>query len=106
MSTVSAHLIVAEDPRPFRVASYRLSWPDDPEAGLTYALKPDTAYIVGITRGRATSGTQILQAFQSVAETRRIKVIGVDFPTIGFWEKMLERKLIHDWGMEDPKLLL
>ena len=99
-------MIVQDDPPPYKTTSYTLSWSDDPEARLHYALKGDTAYVVHLQRGKVTSGAQILQAFQSIAESRRIKVIGVDFSTIGFWEKMLERKLVHDWGMENPKMLL
>ncbi len=102
----TAPSIVPDDPPPYKTPSFTLSWPDDPEARLHYALKPDTAYVVHIQRGQTTAGWQILQAFQSIAEARRIKVIAVDFSTIGFWEKMLERKLVHDWGMENPKMLL
>lgn len=99
-------MIVKDDPPPYKTPSFTLTWPDDPEAKLHYALKGDTAYVVHIQRGKGISGGQILQAFQAIAESRRIKVIAVDFPTIGFWEKMLERKLVHDWGMENPKMLL
>ncbi len=106
MSSASAPAIVQDDPPPYKTPSFTLSWPDDPEAKLHYALKADTAYVIHIQRGSSVSGAQILQAFQAVAGERRIKVIGVDFMTIGFWEKMLERKLVHDWGMENPKMLL
>lgn len=102
----TAPVIVQDDPPPYKTPSFTLSWSDDPEARLQYALKSDTAYIVHLQRGKTTSGSQILQAFQAIAEARRIKVIAVDFSTIGFWEKMLERKLVHDWGMENPKMLL
>ena len=99
-------MIVQDDPPPYKTPSFTLSWSEDPEAKLQYALKGETAYVVHIQRGQATSGAAILQAFQAIAESRRIKVINVDFGTIGFWEKMLERKLVHDWGMENPKMLL
>ena len=99
-------MIVQDDPPPYKTPSFTLSWPDDPEARLHYALKGETAYVIHVQRGQGLSGGAILQAFQMVAETRRIKVINVDFSTIGFWEKMLERKLVHDWGMENPKMLL
>jgi hypothetical protein len=106
VSSVTAPAIVQDDPPPYKTPSYTLSWSDDPEAKLHYALKVDTAYIIHIERGRVINGARIMQAFQAIAESRRIKVIGVDFSTIGFWEKMLERKLVHDWGMENPKMLL
>jgi hypothetical protein len=106
VSSAIAPAVIQDDPPPFKTPSFTLSWSDDPEAQLHYALKPDTAYILHINRGRATSGAQILQTFQPIAESRRIKVIGVDFLSIGFWEKMLERGLVHDWGMENPKMLL
>lgn len=106
MSSATAPAIVQDDPPPYKTPSFTLSWSDDPEAKLNYALKADTAYVIYIQRGSSVSGVQILQAFQAVAGERRIKVIGVDFMTIGFWEKMLERKLVHDWGMENPKMLL
>ena len=69
-------------------------------------MKDHTARIVDINRGASTTGTQILEAFEAVAEGRRIKVIRVDFPKIGFWEKMVERSLVHDWGMKEPRMLL
>lgn len=106
MSSATAPAVVQDDPPPYKTPSFTLSWPDDPEAKLHFALRADTAYVVHIQRGKTLSGTQILEAFRAVAEQRRIKVINVDFPTIGFWEKMLERKLVHDWGMENPKILL
>jgi len=106
VSSASAPAIVQDDPPPYKTPSFTLSWSDDPEAKLQYALKADSAYVIHIQRGKAVTGSQILQAFQAIAESRRIKVIGVDFSTIGFWEKMLERKLVHDWGMENPKMLL
>ncbi len=106
VSSVTAPAIVQDDPPPYKTPSFTLSWSDDPGAKLHYALKADTAYILDIKRGRSVTGSQILQTFQSIAENRRIKVIGVDFLSIGFWEKMLERKLVHDWGMENPKMLL
>lgn len=99
-------MIVQDDPPPYKTPSFTLSWSSDPEAKLQYALKADTAYVLHIQRGASVTGLQIMQAFQSIAEGRRIKVIDVDFMTIGFWEKMLERKLVHDWGMENPKMLL
>jgi len=99
-------VIVQDDPPPYKTPSFTLSWSNDPKAKLQYALKADTAYVLHIQRGTSVSGAQIMRAFQSIAEGRRIKVIDVDFMTIGFWEKMLERKLVHDWGMENPKMLL
>jgi len=106
VSLATAPAIVRDDPPPFKTPSFVLTWPEDPEARLQYAIKGDTAYVIHISRGRTLSGSKILEAFQMVAESRRIKVIGVDFPTIGFWEKMFARKLVHDWGMENPKMLL
>ena len=102
----TAPAIVKDEPPPFKTPSYTLIWPDDPEARLQYALKGDTAYVVYIQRGKPLSGFQVLHAFQAIAESRRIKVLAVDFMPIGFWEKMLARKLVRDWGMEDPKMLL
>jgi hypothetical protein len=106
VSPATAPAIVQDDPPPYKTPSFTLSWAEDPEAKLRYALKPDTAYVIHIQRGKIVSGVQILRAFQVIAGHRRIKVIGVDFMTIGFWEKMLHRKLVHDWGMENPKMLL
>jgi hypothetical protein len=106
VSPAPAPAIVNDDPPPFGVASQSLSWADDPEARLTFVLRPHSAYVLGISRGRTLSGTRILQAFQGMVGERRIKVIGVDFLTIGFWEKMVERRLVHDWSMEDPRMLL
>jgi hypothetical protein len=99
-------VVVHDDPPPFRVPSQSLRWPADPEARLTFVLKDHTAYVLNINRGAATSGTQILRAFRPIAAERRIKVLAVDFLTIGFWEKMVERKLVDDWGMENPEMLL
>ena len=106
MSLATAPAVVPDDPPPYKTPSFTVSWPDDPEAKLHYAVKGDTAYLVHIQRGSSLSGIQIMQFFQAIAESRRIKVIGVDFSTIGFWEKMMERGLVHDWGMENPKMLL
>ncbi len=106
MSPEATQAIIPDDPPPFKTPSYTLQWSDDPEAKLRYALKPDTAYVLFVQRGKATSGSKILEQFQSIAAERRIKVLDVDFGSIGFWEKMLERKLVHDWGMDNPKILL
>jgi hypothetical protein len=106
VSPATAQAIVPDDPPPFTTPSFTLAWSEDPEAKLRYALKPDTAYVLHIQRGKATSGAQILQAFQAIAAERRIRAIDVDFSSVGFWEKMIERKLIHDWGMDNPKILL
>jgi hypothetical protein len=99
-------VVVTDDPPPYGVASQSMTWADDPDARLVFVLKDHSAYILDVTRGASTTGMQILEAFQAIAEGRRIKVIRVDFLTIGFWEKMVERKLVHDWGMEDPQMLL
>jgi hypothetical protein len=99
-------VVVVDAPPPFKVASQSLRWPGDPAARLTFVLKDHTAYILNINRGASTSGTQILQSFRPIAAARRVKVLAVDFLTIGFWEKMVERKLVDDWGMENPEMLL
>jgi hypothetical protein len=99
-------IVVRDDPPRFGVASQSLRWPDDPQARVTFVLKDHTAYVIHITRGTTVSGTQILQAFRGIAGERRVKVLAVDFLTIGFWEKMVERKLVDDWGMENPEMLL
>ena len=87
-------------------AAQRLGWAGDPSAQLVYVLREDVAYVVRIDRGSGLSGTQILQAFQPLAVGRRIKVLGVEFDTMGFWEKMVERGLVHDWSMDAPSALL
>lgn len=98
--------ITPDEPPAFKTPSFTLSWSDDPEAKLRYALKPETAYVFYIQRGKLNSGTQILRAFQAIAAERKIRAIDVDFSSVGFWEKMIERKLVHDWGMDNPKILL
>jgi hypothetical protein len=102
----AAPTITPDDPPAFKTPSYTLAWSDDPEAKLRYALKPETAYVIYLRRGKVLAGAQILGAFQPIAAGRKIKVIDVDFGSVGFWEKMMERKLVHDWGMENPKILL
>ena len=91
---------------PFGLPAQRLSWAEDTQASLYFVMQPQSAYILGIERGQTLSGSEILRAFKPLAEDRRIKVVGVSFDTIGFWEKMVDRQLVSDWCLDEPKRLL
>jgi hypothetical protein len=103
---VAPSTIIAEPTTPFGVAAQRLQWDHDPEAYVSFVLQPHSAYILWIQRGAVLSGTGMLEIFRSIALDRRIKVVGVTFDSLGFWEKMVERQLVSDWCLDEPRSLL
>lgn len=102
----SAPTIVDEPVTPYGVPCQRLQWSHDAGAKLHFVLKSGSAYILGIERGQLLSGADILRAFRPMVGELRIKVVGVTFDTIGFWEKMVERQLVTDWCLDEPNTLI
>jgi hypothetical protein len=98
--------VLDEPATPYGVPCQRLQWTHDSSAKLYFVIRPGSAYILGIERGAQLSGTDILRAFQPIAAPLRVKVVGVTFDTIGFWEKMVERQLVSDWCLDEPNTLL